>query len=73
MLRWFIHVDRIEDERMVKRVSDSGAKGRRGRGRPTRVWMDGVKEALTYRRLTLEQARVTVYDKGKWRGLVNRT
>ena len=28
-----------------------------------RVWMDGVKEAVTYRGLTLEQIRVTVHDR----------
>ena len=42
------------------------------RGRPTRLWMDGVKEAVTNRGLTLEQARVTVHDRAEWRSLVNR-
>ena len=42
------------------------------RGRPTRVWMDGVKEAVTNRGLTLEMTRVTVYDRADYRGLVNR-
>ena len=36
MLRWFGHEERMEDDRMAKRVYDSGV-----RGRPMRVWMDG--------------------------------
>ena len=40
VLRWFGHVERMNDERMANRVYDSGLQGRL-----TRVWMDGVKEA----------------------------
>ena len=72
VLRRFGHVERIDDERNAKRVYDSGVQGRRVRGRPTRVWMDGVKETVTNKGLTLEQARVTVHDRAEWRGLVNR-
>ena len=45
--RWFGHVERMDD---------SGVQGR-----PTRVWMDGVKEAVTNGWLTLELARLTVH------------
>ena len=34
--------------------------------------MDGVVEALTNRRLTLEQVSVTVDDRTGWKDLVNR-
>ena len=53
----------MNDERMAKRVYVSGVDGRRGRGRPNRVWMDEVKEALNKRGWTLVQARMTVYDR----------
>ena len=46
MKRWFGHVERMDDERMAKKVYDPGVEEGRGRGRPTEVWMDGVKEAL---------------------------
>ena len=71
VLRWFGHVERMNEERVAKRAYDSGVDGRRGRGRPNRVWMDGVKEALNERGLTLEQARVTVHERAEWRRLVN--
>ena len=69
--RWFGHEDRMDDEGMGKRVYDSGALGRQGRGRPTRIWMYGGKEALANRGLTLELARETVHDRVEWRSLLN--
>ena len=71
MLRWFGHVKRMDDEIMVKRVYDSGMKGRRDRGRSIRVWKDGVKEVITEKDLTLEQARVIVHDRPVRRRLIN--
>ena len=71
VLRWFGHIERMDEGRVAKRVYESGVDGRRGRGRPNRVWMDGVKEALNGRGLTLEQARVTVHDRAEWRRLLN--
>ena len=71
MLRWFGHVERMNDERMAKRVYVSGVDGRRGRGRPNRVWMDGVKEALNKRGWTLEQAKTIAHDRVEWRRMVN--
>ena len=38
---------------------------------PNRVWMDGVKTALSERGWTLKQARVTVHDRPVWIGLIN--
>ena len=53
---WLGHVERIGEERMEKRVYDTEIIGRRGRGRPTRMWMDGVKDSLSGRSFSLEQA-----------------
>ena len=49
VLRWFGHSKRMNGERMVKKIYDSGVEGTRGRGRPNRVWIDGVKTALSDR------------------------
>ena len=38
---------------MAKRVYDSRVQERQGRGEPTRVWMDGAKEAVTNKRIDL--------------------
>ena len=71
VLRWFGHVERMDETRMVKKVYVSSVDGVRGRGRPGKVWMDGVNDALDKRGWTLEQARVEVHDRVCWRNLVN--
>ena len=71
VLRWFGHVERMDGERMAKRIYDSGVEGGRGRGRPIMGWMEGVKKALRNRGLTLEQAREYVHERSVWRGLIN--
>ena len=71
VLRGFGHVERMEGERMSKRIYDLGLEGGRGRGRPRRGWMDGVVSALRVRELTLGKARAMVHDRVEWRGLIN--
>ena len=58
------------DERRANRADDSRVQGWWGRGTPTRVWMDAMRKAVAYIKLTLEQAGVTLYDRAEWRGLV---
>ena len=42
-LRWFGHEERMGEERMTKRIHDAEVIWRGGRGRPTRVCMNGGK------------------------------
>ena len=46
VLRWFGHVERMDDYRMARRVLMAEVGGGRVRGRLRLVWMDGVKVAL---------------------------
>ena len=57
----------MKDERIGKRVYKSGVEGRRGRGRSNSAWMDGVRKDLNNRGLILEQAKMIVHDKAKWK------
>ena len=59
------------DERIAKRVYESGVEGRQGRVRTNSVWIDEVRKALNNRGLTLEQERMTVHDRVEWRDFVN--
>ena len=49
VLRWFGHVERMEEERLVKKIVRSDVMGGRPRGRPRMGWIDGVKRALDAR------------------------
>ena len=71
-LRWLGHVQRKNSERIAKRVYESRLEGKKGRGRPNSVWMNGVRKALNARGLTLEQAKMNVYDRVEWREFWNK-
>ena len=47
VLRWFGHVERMDNERLLKKVMNAKVDGRSARGRPRFGWMDGVKRALS--------------------------
>ncbi len=41
VLRWFGHMERMDDGRMTKRIMKAGVNGRGAIGRPRYGWMDG--------------------------------
>ena len=63
VLRWFGHVERMDEYRMAKRVMMAEVSGGRVRGRPRLGWMDGVKVALGNRGMTVEAARQCAKDR----------
>ena len=44
VLRWFGHMERIENDRIAKRVYVGERAGSRSMGRPRERWIDKVKE-----------------------------
>ena len=71
VLRWFGHVKRMDDYRMVRRVLMTEISGGRVRGRPRLGWIDGVKVALGNRGMTVQAARQCTKDRNEWRALVH--
>ena len=69
VLRWFGHVERMDEYRMARKVLMAEVSGGRVRGRPWLGWMDGVKLALGNRGMTLEAARECAKDRKAWRAL----
>ena len=70
VLRWFGHVERMDDSRMARRALVAEVSGGRVRGRPRLGWMDGVKVVLGNRGMTVEAARKCAKDRKEWRALV---
>ena len=70
VLRWFGHVERKDEYRMARRVLMAEVSGERVRGRPRLGFMNGVKVALGYRRMTVEAARQCAKDRKEWRAMV---
>ena len=71
VLRWFAHVERMDECRLARRVFTAEVSGRLVRGRPRLSWMDGVKVALGSRGMTVEAARLCAKDRNEWRALVH--
>ena len=63
VLRWFGHVEKMDEYRMARRVLIAEVSGGRVRGRPILGWMDGVKVALGNRGMTVEAARQCAKDR----------
>ena len=71
VLRWFGHMERMDDYRMARRVLMAEVSRGRVRGRPRLDRMDGVKVALGNRGMTVEAARQCAKDRKAWRALVH--
>ena len=71
VLRWFGHVERMDEYRRDRRVLMAEVSGGRVRGRPRLGWMDGVKVELGNRGMTVEAARQCAKDREAWRALVH--
>ena len=53
VLRWFGHVERMDEYRLARRVLMAEVSGGRVRRRPMLGWVDGVKVALGNRGVTV--------------------
>ena len=71
VLRWFGHVERMDEYRMARRVLMAEVSGGRVQGKQRIGWMDGVKVALGNRGMTVEAARQCTKDRKEWRALVH--
>ena len=53
VLRWFGHMERMDEYRISRRVLMAEVSGGQVQGRPRLGWMDGVKVALGNRGMTM--------------------
>ncbi|XP_076047357.1 uncharacterized protein LOC143032623 [Oratosquilla oratoria] len=71
-LRWFGHVERMDQERTPKRWLYWTPTGKRPVGRPRKRWIMNIDDGLRRRGTTLEQVRQNRIfdDRGSWRSLI---
>ena len=63
ILRWFSHVERMENDRTANRVYVGECAGSPSGGMPRKKWIDTVKDCLKKRGLDVRQARRMVHDR----------
>ena len=72
VLKWFGHVVRMGEERLVKRVHRVNVEGNRGRVRSQKRWRDEVKDLLLGRGLSEREGMTLVRDRNSWAGVVHK-
>ena len=72
VLRWFGHVERMDNERLLKKIMNAKVDGRSARGRPRFGWMDGVKRTLNDRRMDIREASERARNRNEWRMIVTQ-
>ena len=66
ILWWFGYVERMERDRIVKKVYVGECAGSHSVGRPRNRWIDTMKDCLKKRGLDVRQARRVVQDSSGW-------
>ena len=64
-------MERMEEERLVKKIVRSDATGVRSKGRPRMGWIDVVKKALDARGMTVKKGSMVVRDRSDWEAVIN--
>ena len=72
VLRRFGHVERMDNERLLKKVMNAKVDGRNARGRPRFGWMDGVKRTLNDRRMDMREASECARNRNEWQMIVTQ-
>ena len=67
-LRWLGHVERMSEERVVKRLYQNTPEGSRSVGRPRLRWMNNVREDL--RRMGVTNWRIRAHRRDDWKMVV---
>jgi hypothetical protein len=69
-ISWLCHLERMEKDRMPKKIFTQELEGTRRRGRPRKRWREEVQRDLQV--LGVRRWRELVIDREKWRGIVRQ-
>ena len=68
VLQWFAHVERMDNDRIAKKVYVGECVGSHSVGRLRKRWIDTMKECLRKRGLDVRQEWRMVQDRSEWWG-----
>ena len=63
VMTWYGHMERLSEERLVKRICRAEVELMSGRGRPQTRWRDGVRKMLGEKVITIQQAESCMKDR----------
>jgi hypothetical protein len=67
-ISWLGHLERMEEDRLPKKIFAQELEVMRRRGRPRKEWREEVERDLQV--LGVRRWRELVIDRGKWRSIV---
>jgi hypothetical protein len=67
IISWLGHLERMEEDRMPKKIFTQEPEGLKRRGRPRKGWREEVERDLQV--LGVRRWRELVMDRGKWRDI----
>ena len=70
-ISWLGHLERMEEDRMPKKIFTRELKGTRRRGRPRKRWKEEVERGLQV--MGVRRWRELVADRKKWKDTVRQT
>ena len=70
-ISWLGHLERMEEDRMHKKIFTQELEGTRRRGRPRKGWKEEVERDLQV--LGMRRWRELVTDRKKWKDIVRQT
>jgi hypothetical protein len=66
-ISWLGHLERLEEDRMPKKIFTQDLEGTRRRGRPSKRWTDDVERDLQV--LGVRRWKELVADRKKWKDI----
>jgi hypothetical protein len=69
-INWLGHLERMEEDRMPKKIFTQELEGTRRRGRPRKGWREEVERDRQV--VGVRRWRELVIDRAKWRGIVRQ-
>lgn len=71
-LKWFGHINRMQQKRQVKQVWEAKVQNKRGKGRPKKTWNGEVAMILKKRNKNWTEATRMTGNKGEWKKFVHK-
>lgn len=69
-LSWWGHLQRLDENRAVKKVWEAKVLNKRKRGRPQTTWDHTIAETLNRKGITWKEAQTKTKDRKQWRNFV---